>query len=69
MSDLKWTREKPTVPGFYWFRDLGMNPSVVEIGADIDAGHVCFVGSENCSHTAEMDCEWCGPLTPPPGGA
>lgn len=57
-----WTREKPTVPGWYWWRpeDNGLNPIVCWVSSDGIALFINFAPSM----VRDMPGEWLGPLTP-----
>ena len=60
-----WTKEKPTKPGFYWYRyesdDVG--PEVAGIN---DKGDVIFLGEDVLNFGVHDDMEfWSEPLTPP----
>ena len=67
---MTWTTNKPTVPGWYWWRRPKFKAVVVEVWEqrmdyfvfesvrDQD-DYPMAVGS------AYDDTEWCGPLTPP----
>lgn len=58
-----WSRERPTEPGWYWWRTVSITPSktvkiqVVQIG---DGGY-CWQEGE---YTSNLGGEWQGPLTP-----
>ena len=59
MTEAGWTREKPTVAGWYWWRYAG-EPAVVRVihsmyGLVIE-GHVGLVQN--------MNAHWLGPITP-----
>lgn len=58
---MKWTKEKPTVPGWYWKREITwdhLNSSIVYIR--LYAGKLCI---ENWQ--IPDDAEWAGPLSEP----
>lgn len=62
---MKWTRAKPTAPGFYWFREEGGRHEPVEIKDDES---VLFLGSDMpCppDHWELEGGEWAGPLPEP----
>jgi hypothetical protein len=70
----RWTKEKPTVPGFYWYRwnESDTDPQVVQ--ADIDL-KLWICGWENPLEVGEMDYSslrvfdvefWDEPIAAPP---
>lgn len=73
-TDLKWTADKPTVPGFYWIRyeekftvrdEWSTHIGVVEVVND-GVLLALFPGSdENYERVDGLDAEWYGPLKPP----
>lgn len=68
MSDPKWTTEKPTSPGWYWYRkDPPAAPTLIYCGAAWD--HlVDFAGlAEPVTFMTDhlMEGEWAGPLESP----
>ena len=66
MTDLQWTREKPTQPGWYWFRFVSHKGSHVR---NIIRGHgetlLVEFADRFCDLSALADAEFSGPLTPP----
>jgi hypothetical protein len=58
---MNWTTDKPTKPGWYWWRNLkdGMQPSMTLV--DKDKGGLYAGGS----YVSFIGGEWAGPLEPP----
>lgn len=58
--DLAWTKEKPTNPGWYWWKhndEWGKSLiMVISVNADLYSPH---------GFVSELDGEWAGPLEPP----
>lgn len=69
---LQWTKEPPTLDGFYWARGTfkvtteKTETTTAIIIADPENGHAYFLGSEVPSELSEWDWFY-GPLEPPPG--
>ena len=60
-SNMKWTKKKPTVPGWYWRRKLEwdeLRTSIVEVR--LYSGKMCI---ENWK--IPDDGEWAGPISEP----
>jgi hypothetical protein len=64
--EVKWTTDKPSKPGFYWYQTPGMRARVVEVQSD--TRHNLFV-----VHTGMRlmdlptdEIAWAGPLVEPP---
>lgn len=60
-----FTTEKPTKPGWYWFRTNTENPTMVEV---VKYKNVCMVLEPDDDKGVEVllyDGEWAGPLEPP----
>jgi hypothetical protein len=78
---LTWTHEKPTVPGWYWWRgDVRDYAWLVSVHPRNDSSEMCafFIRVENfltCQHPhiekaetiAGIDGEWAGPIPEPEG--
>ncbi|WP_413935987.1 hypothetical protein [Nitrospira sp. BLG_1] len=64
MDRLVWTRERPTVPGWYWYRDMTTVPRVVSLIQD-GYGLVVYGIEEYCNRLYEVRGEWAGPIPPP----
>lgn len=57
----KWTTEKPTVRGFYWFREIGGDELfMVEVYNDGTMWRSHYIEEEKMTEG-----EWAGPLEPP----
>ena len=63
MTEAGWTREKPTVAGFWWWRqhDRVKHPYIVEVDSEMN---VWFHGKEEESRVDYLTGEWLGPLSP-----
>lgn len=63
----RWSREKPTVEGHYWYRDKSCRPDIILVEGDGSYIEPLIVRWECADDqlVSEMDGEWCGPLTPP----
>jgi hypothetical protein len=55
-----WTNEKPTVPGWYWYRELEGEPEILSIYKDDGQLLISGIG------LLEFPGEWAGPLERPP---
>jgi hypothetical protein len=64
-----WTKEPPTAPGWYWFRRSSGFKAVVLVSKPFRDVIVQMVGCNEliAMEAADINCEWCGPLTPPCG--
>lgn len=68
---MKWTNEKPTVPGWYWVQiDKSLPPIIVAVDKHEDGAHNCkmfalFVDSLKMEDVDDMPCQWSGPIQPP----
>lgn len=65
-STHKWTKEQPTVAGFYWWReDRGMKGWLVDVLADLTVKAITGDGDQiDFLHVIEIGGEWQGPITP-----
>lgn len=67
MSEGSWTSSRPTVSGFYWYRETGEAPQVIEW--DNDLQWVRFTGSDiACGDALQNPIEgefWSEPVMPP----
>lgn len=66
---LVWTKEPPTVPGWYWYtqRDFS-RPRIVQImyrGLDTDRLTASFAGNEEDEWVEDMVGRWAGPIPMP----
>lgn len=67
-----WTTEKPTKPGWYWWRCRGVQ-CVVEIGTpqhviQLSSGLSVWFTSGSVRKLQDVDGEWAGPLEEPEEG-
>jgi len=53
-----WTKNKPTEPGWYWYKRMG---------GDVDIVYVRWYGKKLCIMNWEIadDAEWAGPIPEP----
>lgn len=71
---LTWREEKPTVPGWYWYRDDGNDdePIIVKVWLSKFKGEPrWYAGDEDGGLWINGPCwagEWAGPLAPPQDG-
>lgn len=63
----RWTRSKPTEPGWYWWRDhVHGIPTMIEVegdGSDVEPLIVRWDCADD-EPVEQMDGEWQGPLSP-----
>jgi hypothetical protein len=62
---MNWTTDKPTVPGWYWWRSNTEDPTMVEV---VKCRRVCMVLEPDSNMGVEVPLyvgEWAGPLEPP----
>lgn len=64
-TQLKWTTDKPTQPGFYWMKAEGMRSRVVEITTDEHHGLYIVQTGLALTDIPEHDRAWARPLEPP----
>lgn len=63
LAPMKWTAEKPTVSGYYWYRrDELDRPCILE--AWCEGNHVFFVGNAMAPALDKMDGQFLGPIHP-----
>ena len=68
---MQWTKEKPSAPGFYWFKgnlELSEQITIVEVFYHYHIRSQIFVrffGCECGMDVSGIDGEWCGPLKLP----
>jgi len=60
---MQWTRDPPTVPGWYWMREVAADVEIVWIDSNMMVWVQGVDDNEPVSEHAGV--EWCGPLTPP----
>ena len=61
----RWSRERPTVPGWYWWRnvEMGYEPDLAQIDMVDEKLRAYFI-CEFEEWVNVMDGEWQGPITP-----
>jgi hypothetical protein len=66
---MTWTTEKPTVPGWYWWKPKQYYPVIVEIyRLEVRGKHYLMIGNCNEHHEGDLEYaegEWAGPIPPP----
>ena len=65
---LVWTKEPPTVPGWYWYHRYFSSPRIVQLmyrGLDTDRLVVSFAGNEENEWVEDMVGWWAGPIPIP----
>ena len=66
---LVWTKEPPTVPGWYWYTQSDFSrPRIVQImyrGLDTDRLTASFAGNEEDEWVEDMVGRWAGPIPMP----
>lgn len=68
MTALRWTRERPTMPGWYWFRNEEYGTRIV-FAFNLYGDHLCFAPPVfGADHDRPVECEWAGPIPEPIGG-
>jgi hypothetical protein len=69
MQELKWTQERPTVPGYYWARTESSEPEPVEVYRSAWAGRPLFfvaLGVDGRLRLSDTEFTlWYGPISPP----
>jgi hypothetical protein len=61
----RWTKRKPTEPGWYWWRfRVGKDPVAMKIGDDHIAKTNVFTIGTSVLLIDELPGEWQGPITP-----
>lgn len=65
LAALKWTKEKPTVTGYFWFKIGNRKPRVLFV--DEFQGRLFADGGVQLTDDYWASGEWAGPLTVPPG--
>lgn len=63
---LRWTRERPTEPGYYWLHRPWVEPSpqVVKVVRHV-SGALKVIVFGNVFSLDQIGGEWAGPLEPP----
>jgi hypothetical protein len=64
---LGWTKERPTVEGLWWHREIGEDdyPEVVEVEDRLHGLVVMYIGMDGSDELSKIDGEWAGPIEPP----
>jgi hypothetical protein len=65
---MTWTHEKPTVPGWYWYKSAVWKTFSIETVFQ-SPNRSCYINS--CGHIVpvdDVDGEWAGPIPEPEGG-
>ena len=69
---MMWTTAKPIKPGWYWFREPGLNLDKPMPAWVYQSGQILYVklcgAHEDVEDRGlnELNGEWAGPITPPP---
>jgi len=64
-SGLTWTTEKPTQPGWYWWRKSRRHEIEIAKLWDVDNIYGQFHQDPHVFRVDEVGGEWAGPLAPP----
>ena len=72
-NPMTWTRLRPTLDGWYWIRYATAEGWEAEVECQVvrvyrcveDHPSVTLSSAENCTHLADIDAEWAGPLETP----
>jgi hypothetical protein len=68
MTELVWTKDKPTVPGWYWWRRNG-DAQILEVSVGGGRNDRCRLwvrrGDEAAIRVDDLNGDWAGPLDPP----
>jgi hypothetical protein len=63
---LRWTRERPKVAGWYWYRVPGTPKQSIDL-FEIREGMLCWYSNERAAWVPlTWDLEWAGPIAQPP---
>lgn len=69
-----WTKDLPTEPGWYWYRnDLCKDPSILKLTMSDGVLGEAYSDSESCDFhsvaffSSVCDAQWAGPIEPPEG--
>jgi hypothetical protein len=60
-----WSNEKPTEPGWYWFRESAEERVVKLSIMRAFGGRLCFSYHTGCRPVEEVNGQWAGPIQPP----
>jgi hypothetical protein len=66
---MTWTSEKPTVPGWYWYRDNAVPSRIVEVSTRSGGALWVTRMQRNGCFVDRLYGQWSGPIEPPGGGA
>lgn len=61
---MNWTNEKPTKPGWYWYRDLKDRSEILQVGY-MDGELVILSEEADCLYQQFMDGQFAGPIPEP----
>jgi len=65
---MRWTTERPTKPGWYWWRanaESFESPHLIDRVGDIHGGDVLYCATCDDDHMEERDGQWAGPIPEP----
>ena len=62
---MTWTTEKPTKPGWYWYRGECGGHTVKVIHYIDDDGDGPYLATSEDLNLTDLDGEWAGPVEPP----
>jgi hypothetical protein len=68
MSNLNWTKKKPTKPGWYWYRGEGDGNTVNVLHYIDDDGEGPYLATSDDRALNDLNGEWAGPVEPPLSG-
>lgn len=61
---MTWTRDTPTVPGFYWWREPGKEKAVMARTRLLGGKLVCLPEGSIAALASDLGGAWQGPLAP-----
>lgn len=62
---MKWTREMPTQPGWYWFRFVGPTEEPTVVNVTVMQGQLLVYDARDQDWMAIDEGEWAGPIPEP----
>ena len=67
---MNWTTNKPTVPGWYWYRERHTDRPLILDVQQLPGGKLAFLANlnrlgEDYVYIEDLNGEWAGPLSPP----
>ena len=62
---LRWTKERPTKTGFYWWRNTAFDSMATIVAVDIENRASIIIGSEKVVDFTKVSGEWAGPIPEP----